>query len=206
MGQDHGYWPLSARGLLDGLVAEILRLTDAGRSLIGPHDVSVRRSPGGFRVQLGATRCGQTSGHAAAARRPASSFRTDRGARVLDAPGPDERRPPGALDLQLGDRVLPVGFVSPRVVCGGALSLRRRRMVSNMILNLSAAGARDSLIEIVGIKAGLVIASGDLVDVLDRELAKSNEDSWYYSPCEWLHAPPGQWVRVRAEEFESLII
>jgi hypothetical protein len=79
-------------------------------------------------------------------------------------------------------------------------------MVSNMILNLSAAGARDSLIEIVGIKAGLVIASGDLVDVLDHELAKSNEDSWYYSPCEWLHAPPGQWVRVRAEEFESLII
>jgi hypothetical protein len=39
--------------------AGTLRLTDAGRSLIGPRNLGMRRSPGGVRVRHGAARCGQ---------------------------------------------------------------------------------------------------------------------------------------------------
>jgi hypothetical protein len=42
--------------------AVALRLTDAGRSLIGPRDVGMQRSPDGVRVQHGAARCGQNCG------------------------------------------------------------------------------------------------------------------------------------------------
>jgi len=55
----------------DGLEPSTLRLTDACRSLIGPRDVGMRRSPGGVGVRPGAARCGQNGGHAVAARRPA---------------------------------------------------------------------------------------------------------------------------------------
>src|SRR5947209_12727884 len=53
-----------------GLEPTTLRLTDAGRPLIGPRDVGMRRSPGGVRVRHGAARCGQNCGHAMTARRP----------------------------------------------------------------------------------------------------------------------------------------
>ena len=45
-----------------------LRLTDAGKSGIGPRDVGMRRSPGGVRVQHRAARCGQNCGHMIATR------------------------------------------------------------------------------------------------------------------------------------------
>jgi hypothetical protein len=52
-----------------GLEPTTLRLTDACKSLIGPRDVGMRRSPGSVRVRDGAARCGQNCGHAVAARR-----------------------------------------------------------------------------------------------------------------------------------------
>ena len=76
-----------------GLEPTTLRLTDACRSLIGPRDVGMRRSPGGVRVRHGAARCGQNCGHAVAAQRPAY----DQGG----SPLPRARRPVSSLDLRL---------------------------------------------------------------------------------------------------------
>ena len=45
-----------------GLEPTTLRLTDACRSLIGPRDVDMRRSPGGVQVRHGAARCGHNCG------------------------------------------------------------------------------------------------------------------------------------------------
>jgi hypothetical protein len=50
--------------------ARTLRLTDAGKSGIGPRNVGVQRSPGSVRVQHGAARCGQNCGHLVTLRRP----------------------------------------------------------------------------------------------------------------------------------------
>jgi hypothetical protein len=87
--------------------AEDLRLTDGCRSLIGPRNVCVPRSPGGVRVWHGAARYCQNCGHAVAARRPArrkaGAHLTPRSAQPL--PGspqlPHPALPPLALPAPL---------------------------------------------------------------------------------------------------------
>jgi hypothetical protein len=75
-------------------VARVLRLTDAGRPLIGPRDVGMRRSPDGVRVRHGAARCGHNCGHAMTARRPkAGGHLTPRSTQPL-FPALDLRRDP----------------------------------------------------------------------------------------------------------------
>jgi hypothetical protein len=54
-----------------GLEPTTLRLTDAGRSLVSPRNLGMRRSSSGVGVWHGAGRCGQNCGHGAAVRRPA---------------------------------------------------------------------------------------------------------------------------------------
>ena len=75
-----------------------------------------------------------------------------------------------------------------------------------MNLNSSVAGIQDSLTELVGIKTGLALTRNELIRVLDRELGRESPDRWFYSPHSWLHSTPHEWVRLRAEEFESLVI
>ena len=64
----------------------------------------------------------------------------------------------------------------------------------------------DELSDYVGLKSGLAITSADVVRLLDRDLASSDESGWWYSPRDWLHEPPQQWVRIRAEDLESLVM
>jgi hypothetical protein len=73
-------------------------------------------------------------------------------------------------------------------------------------INSTVAGITDELSDYVGLKSGLVITSTDVVRLLDRDLASSDESEWWYSPRTWLHTAPQQWVRVRAEDLESLVM
>jgi hypothetical protein len=58
----------------------------------------------------------------------------------------------------------------------------------------------------VGIKTGLVITHSELVDLLDRALAKPDVPDWYYSPEHWLQAPTDARVRLAPDELESLVV
>lgn len=75
-----------------------------------------------------------------------------------------------------------------------------------MNINSTAAGLTDELSDYVGLWSGLVVTSADVVRLLDRDLASSGESEWWYSPRDWLHEAPQQWVRVRAEDLESLVM
>lgn len=75
-----------------------------------------------------------------------------------------------------------------------------------MNLNSSVAGMTDALSDYVGLKSGLVVTAADVVRILDRDLESSAESEWWYSPRSWLHEAPDRWVRVRAEDFESLVM
>jgi hypothetical protein len=73
-------------------------------------------------------------------------------------------------------------------------------------INSSVAGITDELSDYVGLKSGLAITSTDVVRLLGRDLASSDESEWWYSPRTWLHGTPQQGVRVRAEDLESLVM
>jgi hypothetical protein len=73
-----------------------------------------------------------------------------------------------------------------------------------MNINSTVSGLADELSDDVGLKSGLIITSADVVRLLDRDLASSDEAEWWYSPRDWLHKAPQQWVRIRAEDLESL--
>jgi hypothetical protein len=73
-------------------------------------------------------------------------------------------------------------------------------------ISSSVAGITDELSDYVGLKSGLAITSVDVVRLLERDLARSDESEWWYSPRRWLNRAPQQPVRVRAEDFESLVM
>jgi len=73
-------------------------------------------------------------------------------------------------------------------------------------INSSVAGLTDELSDYVGLMAGLVVTSADVVRLVDRDLASTDESEWWYSPRDWIHEAPQQWVRVRAEDLESLVM
>lgn len=75
-----------------------------------------------------------------------------------------------------------------------------------MNINSTIAGLTDELSDYVGLKSGLIVTSADVVRLLDRDLASTDDSAWYYSPRDWLHEPPERWVRIRAESLESLVM
>jgi hypothetical protein len=75
-----------------------------------------------------------------------------------------------------------------------------------LIINTTIAALRDQLSEYVGLMSGLVVAASDAARLLRRALASSDEAEWWYSPREWLNGPGEQWVRIRAEDLESLVV
>ncbi len=75
-----------------------------------------------------------------------------------------------------------------------------------MNINSSVAGTLDTIGDMVMLKAGLALTSNDIVRLLDRDLARTNERDWWYSPRPWLHSPPDAWVRIRAENLESVVV
>jgi hypothetical protein len=78
--------------------------------------------------------------------------------------------------------------------------------VRELNINSTIAALTDELSEYVGLKSGLAITSNDVVRLLDRNLASEDDSRWYYSPHDWLHERPEAWVRLRAEEMESLVV
>jgi len=78
--------------------------------------------------------------------------------------------------------------------------------VYGLNINSSVAGLTDELSDYVGLMAGLVVTSADVVRLVERDLASSDESEWWYSPRNWIHDAPQQWVRVRAEDLESLVM
>ena len=75
-----------------------------------------------------------------------------------------------------------------------------------MNVNSTVAGITDELSDYVGLKSGLAITAGNVVRLLDRDLRSSAESEWWYSPQAWLHEPGDSWVRIRAENLESLVM
>ncbi len=75
-----------------------------------------------------------------------------------------------------------------------------------MNINSTVAGITDELSDYVGLKSGLAITAGDVVRLLDRDLSSSAESEWWYSPRTWLHESADNWVRIRAEDLESLVM
>jgi hypothetical protein len=75
-----------------------------------------------------------------------------------------------------------------------------------MNINSSVSALTDELSDYVGIKSGLGITAANVVQLLDRDLASTDESDWWYSPKAWLHQPPQSGVRIRAEDMESLVM
>jgi hypothetical protein len=73
-------------------------------------------------------------------------------------------------------------------------------------INSDVAGITDEISDHVSLKSGLVVTSADVVRLLDRDLASTDETEWFYLPSDWLHGAPNQWVRIRAENLESLVM
>jgi hypothetical protein len=65
-----------------------------------------------------------------------------------------------------------------------ASSARRRQQLN---INSTVAGITDELSDYVGLKSGLAITAADVVRLLDRDLASSDESEWWCSPRGWLH-------------------
>jgi hypothetical protein len=72
-------------------------------------------------------------------------------------------------------------------------------------INSTVIGVVDELSDYVGLKSGLGVTAADVVSLLDQDLESSDDSRWWYSPREWLHVAPEQWVRIRAEDLESLV-
>lgn len=75
-----------------------------------------------------------------------------------------------------------------------------------MNINTCVGWLTDELSDYVGLKSGLAITAADAVRLLDRELARSDESKWWYSPREWLSESIDCGVRIRAENMESLVM
>ncbi|TNC19409.1 restriction endonuclease [Amycolatopsis alkalitolerans] len=75
-----------------------------------------------------------------------------------------------------------------------------------MNINSTVVGLTDELSDYVGLKSGLIVTSADVIRLLDRDLASTDESAWYYSPRDWLHEPAQRRVRIRAENLESLVM
>jgi hypothetical protein len=84
-----------------------------------------------------------------------------------------------------------------------ASSTRRRQQLN---INSTVAGITDELSDYVGLKSGLAVTAADVIRLLDRDLASSDESEWWCSPRDWLHESAQRWVRIRAEDLESLVI
>jgi hypothetical protein len=68
-----------------------------------------------------------------------------------------------------------------------------------MGINGSRGDLLDSLIELVGIKSGLVLRREDAIRLLEQE----GDQASGLRPEPWWHGDPAEWVRVRAEELEA---
>jgi hypothetical protein len=77
---------------------------------------------------------------------------------------------------------------------------------THLNINSDVAGITDEISDYVSLKSGLIITSADVVRLLDRDLASTGGADWFYSPSDWLHEAHNQWVRIRAENLESLVI
>lgn len=51
-----------------------------------------------------------------------------------------------------------------------------------MNINSTVAGITDELSDYVGLKSGLAVTAADVVRLLDRDLALSDESEWWCSP------------------------
>jgi hypothetical protein len=74
-----------------------------------------------------------------------------------------------------------------------------------MNMNMSIAGLRDLLTELVGIKGEVGLTSSQLTELLRRQLSSTSRETWYYDPSPWLEAAPTVRVRIRPECAESLV-
>lgn len=157
--------------------------------------------PGGLLVVLALA--GVTAGYSGAADTAGGGGpRTD-----PDNYGRPSVRHYGRIGRNVNAEALGAGFQSRRATHLRALGYASRvgRMAA-VNINASVFQLSDELSEIVGLKSGLVVTPSDVVRLLDRELQRSSDAEWWYSPRAWLHERPDKWVRLRAEDMESLVI